>query len=265
MLSDGVPADRGTFDLGHLRTIGSGPRDFPQRACFINSLPTDRSHNKRVVIFSTARSGSTYLADQIASSGLVGAPDEWLNPIWIDAVCSAKFAANVSEALDWIACRTSTANKIFSVNVQLSHYIHWKSKGFDLLNWGFEDAIYLEREDKISQAYSLAKARLHNKWEQTSSPASGQVPEKSVPLYATLRALSDILYWTEYFERFLKPHTSRTISYEGYLGDPQLILDLIAQFSGTRVASLASKSKLQKQQTTSDRAAIELLKSKIRL
>lgn len=245
--------------------MGSSTLGFLERANFINSLSKDRTHKKRVIIFSTLRSGSTFLSDQIASSGLVGAPDEWLNPIWLSALNNAKYASNVLEALDWAACRTSTTNEIFSINVQVNHYIYWRKKGFDLLKWGFDDAVYLERKDKLSQAYSLAKARIFNKWDQTNLPENEISGKQNVPLYAILKALSDIYFWSDYFDKVLKPHTSNTISYEDYLSDSQVILDLIAQFSGIHLDALAMKSKLQKQQTAEDIAAISSLKTKILL
>lgn len=254
-----------TIDLGELRNIGNGPHSFLERAQYVNSLPKDRIHKKRVIIFSTMRSGSTFLSDQIASSGLVGAPDEWIEPIWLNTLNIAKYATNVVEALEWAASRTSTINGVFSINVQINHYIHWKKKGFDLLKWGFDDAIYLERKDKLSQAYSLAKARTYNKWDQTKTPDNEVTDKHNVPLYAVLKALSDIYFWSEYFEKVLKPHTSKTILYEDYLNNPQIILDLIAQLSGICLNSLPLKSKLKKQQTDKDRAAIESLRTKIQL
>lgn len=254
--------------ISNLRSLGNSDDyslRFRKRARYLNSLPKNYTHNKRVVIFSTPRSGSTFLADQIASSGLVGTPDEWLNPIWVKALISENYAKNVLEALDWVACRTSSPNGIFSINVQLQHYIQWKRDGLDLVKWGFDDAVYLEREDKMSQAYSLAKARLYKKWDQTSTPENHIDASQNIPIYMILGALSDIYFWSEYYEKTLKQHIKRTISYEGYLSDRQLILDLISQFSGMRVDSLPIESSLKKQQTINDKEAIELLKTKIKL
>lgn len=238
---------------------------FLERAQFVNSLPKDRMHKKRVIIFSTMRSGSTLLSDYFSSSGFVGAPDEWLNPVWLNVLNSEKYAKNFTEALEWAACRTSTINGIFSINVQIDHYIYCKENGFDLIKWGFDDAIYLERKDKLSQAFSLAKARACNKWSQTNKLEKENVDKQDVSLHEALKALNDIYFWSNYFEKELKAHTSKTISYEDYLGDSQLILDLIAHLSGTRLSSLPLKSKLQKQQTDKDRAAIESLRTKIQL
>jgi LPS sulfotransferase NodH len=255
--------------ISKLRSIGNDSGDyslsFRERVRYLNSLPKNCTHNKRVVIFSTPRSGSTFLADQIGASGLVGSPDEWLNPIWVKALISENYAKNVLEALDWVACRTSSPNGIFSINVQLHHYILWKRDGLDLVKWGFDDAVYLKREDKISQAYSLAKARLYEKWDQTSASENQSDGSPNIAIYMILGALSDIYFWSEYYEKTLKQHIKRTISYEDYCSNHQLILDLIAQFSGVRLDSLPLESSLKKQQTISDNEAIELLKTKIKL
>ncbi len=264
MASDKIETIQTPLDLSRLREIGDSTQGFNERAQYVQSLPTNQTYKKRVVIFSTLRSGSTYLADQIALSGLAGAPDEWLNPLWIDAICREKYASNVKEALDWVACRAS-ANGIFSINVQINHYIFWKKRGFDLVKWGFNDAIYLEREDKISQAYSLAKARLYNKWDQVKAPIDTNSANQEVPIYGVLTALGDIYFWSDYFEKVLKKYVSRSITYEEYLSNQQIILDLIEQFSGTRLQNLPAQSKLQRQQTSRDRDAIELLKRKINL
>jgi len=255
--------------ISKLRTIvnnsGNYSLNFIDRVRYLNTLPKDCGYNKRVIIFSTPRSGSTFLADKIASSGLVGVPDEWLNPIWVNALRSENHAKNVLEALDWVSSRTSSPNGIFSINVQMQHYIEWKRNGFDLVKWGFDDAIYLEREDKISQAYSLAKARHYDKWDQISPTENENAKIQDVPLYAILRALGDIYFWSAHFEKELKQHCSRTISYENYLSDDQLIINLITQFSGTHLNSLSAISNLKKQQTSNDKEAIELLKTKIKL
>lgn len=254
--------------ISKLRSIGNSGNyalNFRERANYLNSLSKNCTHNKRVIIFSTPRSGSTFFADLIASSALVGVPDEWLNPLFVKAVISENYAKNLLEALDWAACRTSSSNGIFSINVQLDHYIQWKKQGFDLIKWGFDDAVYLERKDKISQAYSLAKARLTKKWDQSNEPENQSDDPLNIPIYMILGALRDIYFWSEYYEKTLKQHIKKTIFYEDYLSDRQLILDLIYEFSGVRLDSLPQKSGLMKQQTIGDKKAIELLKTKIRL
>lgn len=250
------------LDLSKLRDGDTSEKGFLGRAQYLNSLPRKYSFQKKVIIFSTPRSGSTFLADQLASTGLVGAPDEWLNPLWLRAVFNSGYASNVTDALDWAASRTSV-NNIFSVNVQISHYIFWKKKGFDLLKWGYNDAIYLERNDKIAQAYSLAKARLYNKWEKISSDQGNAQIDNPVPIYAILMSLGEVYYWSEYFEKILKKHTSRTIYYEEYIQDEKIILDLVEQFSGIRPKEFVNKSKFLRQQTGKDKEIIENLKSKI--
>lgn len=255
--------------ISKLRSIGSYSEDysllFRERVHYLHTLPKNCPYTKRIIIFSTPRSGSTFFADLIASSDLVGVPDEWLNPLFIKAVISENYAKNLLEAIDWVACRTSSSNGIFSINIQMQHYIHWKKQGFDLIKWGFDDAVYLERKDKISQAYSLAKARFTKKWDQRSEPENQSDAPLNIPIYMILGALSDIYFWSEYYKKTLKQHIKRTIFYEDYLSDLQLILDLIYEFSGVRLDSLPQESNLKKQQTISDYKAIELLKTKIRL
>lgn len=254
--------NRSITDLTTIRLLGNGLVNVAQRAQYVNSLDSRQQCNKRVVIFSTPRSGSTYFCDQVASTGLVGVPDEWLNPSFLNTVKNEGFATTIKEALNWISSRTTTDNGIFSINIQIHHYIQLKKQGFDILKWGFDDAIYLERKDKLSQSYSLAKARITGQWDQTGK-RSDVYDKVNVPVHMILKALSEIHFWHDTFEKNLKQHVSTKLYYEDYIKNPNQILDLIEHLSGCRIDSLPSNSLLEKQRTNNDEAIVEFLRANL--
>ena len=251
------------FDLGKARSLAKDQFAFAQTFRQLQTLPDNREWRRKIVIFSTHRSGSTLLCDWIASTGLLGAPDEWLNPLWVSYLNKQVGVTHPQQALEWVARRTSSASGIFSVNVQIGDYLHWRKAGFDLLEWDFDDAIYLQRNDKFAQAYSLAKARAGNQWHKTAEAQDEQRPHAAVPLFMVLRALSDVVFWDSCFHSLLSPKVSRIMAYEEYLADPHIVSDLICTLAGIEKKFFPLKSLLVKQQTAEDAQAIIQLKQQL--
>jgi LPS sulfotransferase NodH len=121
---------------------------------------------KSYIIASSARSGSNFLAWRLWSTGVLGAPCEYLNPNFEMHTMMNRLKA--SSPADYLAkllvCRTSP-NGIFGLKSHFHNFAAFLEDypGF-LETLSPVSYIYISREDKIAQAVSMAKAYQTAAW-----------------------------------------------------------------------------------------------------
>lgn len=202
----------------------------------LESATPKHEPKKKICILSTPRSGSTYFCKMLESTTRFGRPEEWLSPmaleVYFKRLGTSRF--DLRRHLHNVLTRTASENGVFSINMQLRQFIHWKTHGFDPLSMGFDRIIYLERKDKISQAYSLAKARLTDQWYSTQTAKQDYDP-KNITNAMILEALHSIGGWEDYFETHLAARTDMLIAYEELIARPS-ILDDVLQLCGVEAS-----------------------------
>lgn len=150
---------------------------------------------RKYAIVSTPRVGSTLLASCLAATGALGWPLEWFNARYVQEFVEILGHMSGDDFVEMLIRRTASANGIFGVNFHVSQYLDWKERGFNLLSLGFSKVYWMERSDRISQAYSFAKALKTDLWSKDSEEAAGYcdgVPVEVSPqdVAKTLTAIS---------------------------------------------------------------------------
>jgi LPS sulfotransferase NodH len=155
-------------------------------------LGEDLCPTKSYLIFSTPRSGSTYLCDNLQNTRRAGRPREhflfWYlaenEPDLLTATDLTKWRLPLNTCFQNVI-EAGSQDKIFASKVMYG-YLEFVLKKLRLLSGSSKsDAdllyeifpnlriIYLEREDRIRQAVSLAKARQSGRWHFRFDPKTG--------------------------------------------------------------------------------------------
>lgn len=170
-----------------------------------------------------ARAGTTFLKELLASTGRLGEPVEWFDPVW---------QARIGLTDDFIGAmlaRTATPNgvyglKIFSSHAKAAARHQWATRLPDL------SFVHIRRDDLLGQAISFARAA------QTARFVSDQ-REREPPRYDR-RAIDSALIalargqarWDIWFAR--RDVTPLRLSYEQVIADPTGAVARIAALVG---------------------------------
>ena len=203
-------------DLGYLTGLQF---DFPQSAVC----------SKSYIVASSERSGSTLLAMLLWQTGFLGAPWEYLN---FDSEMRFMVARLQPESIgDYIrtviACRTSP-NGVFGLKAHYHHFIGVLREFPDLLRaMPLLRFVVIERDDKVAQAVSLARAIQTNAWSSYAIPS--RIPEYDRALIEQcLRKVQlQVDGWSQWLEQ--SRQTPRVVHYEDLVRDPATVTaDVIA-------------------------------------
>lgn len=126
---------------------------------------------KRYLVLSTPRTGSSALCSALSHVGL-GAPGEWLNSLYINSVKKVLGVTNIRFKDYWdtvLLGASNHENQIFGIKVHIDQYLNIRKKSIDLNLLDWEKVYYVERKDKISQAYSHCKATALGVWSKGAS------------------------------------------------------------------------------------------------
>jgi len=177
-----------------------------------------------------SRAGTTFLKEMLGSTGVLGNPVEWFNPIWQSREEGA--AANF---LDAMRVRSSTPNgvyglKIFSQQTERAGRLHWAS---ELPALSF---VHIRREDLLGQAISLARAG------QTARFTADQ-GERALPVYDRQLIASALIElargqarWEIWFAR--NGVNPLRLSYEEIVAAPETAVAWIAALVGVEEAKV---------------------------
>lgn len=164
---------------------------------------------RKYLVLSTPRVGSTLLARRLEETGQLGRPEEWFNPEFINAILKVmdRDILDIDQYVDMILRATATPNGIFGVNIHVHQYTHLLSQNMDLLKIGFEHIYWLQRRDKIKQAYSWCKGFKTQCWSKSHEREAGFPDGINVDIKA--REVAEFLQYIckdrEFFENEIRP------------------------------------------------------------
>lgn len=177
-----------------------------------------------------SRAGTTFLKEMLTSTGVLGAPAEWFNPIW-----RTRDEGSAADFLETMRAQSSTPNgvyglKIFSQQTPRAARLRWATR---LPNLSF---VHIRREDLLGQAISLARSA------QTARFTADQA-ERAAPAYdrqAIASALIELARgqarWDIWFAR--NGVDPLRLTYEQLTSDPQDAVTRIAALVGVEGATI---------------------------
>ena len=211
---------------------------------------------RKIAFLSTERSGSSFLCDALDKTGQFGIPDEYFSLKYINTWAQlnniADTTLNVNRYLDFLFAKTTSPNGVFSVKIHAYQHAQLKKMGLEFFDMGFDQVYKIARRDKISQAFSFAKADLTKAWQSGDKPIA-QVHVKFTEIARYLQVLAD-------YDQYMAANTDRfsheTIVYEDFAGPQQMeIFNRILTQNGCPAAN-DFYTTLKKQSNQEDEAHI---------
>lgn len=114
--------------------------------------------HRKYVVFFVARSGSTWLTSVLSATGLLGSPEEFLNPGFVPAVATSLNANEPSRFIQMLSRRRKSPNGVFGIEVRAVDVdLFGENVFFDFFD---DQTIFfnLWRENIVAQAISLYRA-----------------------------------------------------------------------------------------------------------
>ena len=202
---------------------------------------TPRSANGQTYLLAFGhRSGSTLLRSLLTATGSMGVPAEYLNPRdamprWV----GTSGAHTMSEYFDYLLREKSTPNGVFGMK---SIYPHFEALDIaDLIEHFLGPAtyVYLEREDILRQAVSLALAHATGVWynreqEPGQAKRDADLPYDDPLVMTSLdRLRRDRVSWDEFFKR--RGIDPLRLTYEQLVAKPEETVLAVARHVGVEV------------------------------
>lgn len=182
------------------------------------------------MICGMSRSGSTYLCQLLASTGVLGRPIEFFNTEARKRTHGIAYPADLRAQLFVIRSLGATDNGIYGVKLLYSH-LRFFPAGFSpferLPDLHF---VRLSRRDLLAQAISLARARQTGKW-GILMPPKGNASYQPDQIRECLTELAE---QAEYWDRTIARLGVNPVcfDYETVVQNPQAAVDRIAALMG---------------------------------
>lgn len=219
---------------------------------------------KKILLLSIPRSGSSWICDQLRLTETFGTPDEWFNTSYFQ-VYNELFRngkTKIDEYIKFLFDTTVTANGVFSIKIHISQFQFWRAMGFEPLSLGFDRIFFLYRIDKIAQAVSLATSEITDIWLQNDQLES---PEDFIlPKNAFINALSNIYRQETEFASMYSDMVDGNFAYEDVVGpDSGYFFSQFFLKSGLMPPPSIPKSEMRKETGFSKKKNVELFKAQI--
>ena len=177
---------------------------------------------RKIAFLSTERSGSSFLCDALDKTGQFGIPDEYFSlkymNTWAQLNGIEESAFDMSRYIQFLFAKTTSSNGIFSVKIHAYQHAQLKKLGLEFFGIGFDHVYKITRRDKISQAYSFAKADLSKAWQSGDKPMA-QPEVRFTEMSRYLQVLAD-------YDNYMSTNTDRfsteTLVYEDFAGPKQM-------------------------------------------
>ena len=222
---------------------------------------------RKIAIFATPRSGSSFFCDFLRQTKIIGEPREWLNEKFTSAYAnySKKQKVSLKDYVNYIFTKTTSESGIFSIKILLQDYFIFLNKEkFDLLSLGFDDIIFLSRHDKVAQAYSLAKASISNQWVSFVKP-SKELNLDNIKNSDILQHLHRLVLMEELFESHMPSNTYLKYVYEDFIKQTELPHKVLNDLKLSISPKTKFNSQLERQTTQHDLLRIEQFRKSINL
>ena len=233
------------------------------------SSPSQPGEARRFLILSTPRTGSTFLSRKLDQTENLGWTHEWFNWQLMQHICSRLGLAKMMfrQYLAFLDEAASSDNKIYGINLHIHQYLFLLKKKFDVLKRvDFERIYWLEREDRIAQAYSWTKALKTRCWSRDAEIALGFPDGFDVDIQPSEVAtrLADICRDTEYYTRTLRQsHTiTREFTYRSITKNQcvDAVNSILSDFDRPLITEQIPTNSTTVQTKNSDRERIQALK-----
>ncbi len=198
------------------------------------------------VIAATERSGSSLLSRALAGTGVLGAPEEYLNPD-VRAAFSAQWGcgAGLGPYIDAVHAAATTPAGLLGAKVHWDHFVNTRAEAgagsadprrYETSSEFIERlfpaprVIRLVRMDLDAQAVSLLRAADSNVWGVTED---GPPPERTAYDFARLEAYRRLIETGELgWERLIRELGAQTlvVTYEQLAGDYEATVKAVASF-----------------------------------
>ncbi len=192
---------------------------------FRNDMRELRGSSRNYVIFFVPRSGSSWLTDLLAGTCLLGEPEEWFNPNFVQAIAMGMNANRPYDYVKMLKRKKRSAGGIFGA--EITYFQLARLGSFDLLDALGPDTrfFYLRRRNLVKQAISLYKAV-----ESTVFHNKGTITDEMNAKIESVKYDRDALtHWTNHvlqhelgFEGFFQKHglSPLRLYYEDIVTDP---------------------------------------------
>jgi LPS sulfotransferase NodH len=179
------------------------------------------------VVFFTGRSGSTWLGRLLQDSGSCGAPLEFFNESFVQAIEPKIQEKSVSQYFSWIVKHYGTCG-CFGAEIDAWRFEHLRQY-MDIETVfppGLRAFFWLTREDVVSQAYSFAVAKRTGRWHTFHEAGKIDSINQAVSDGEVWRQVLLVLSQEQSMQRFfddkgLKPHR---LTYEQLVADKYMTI-----------------------------------------
>lgn len=179
------------------------------------------------VIATTPRSGSNFLCQALASTGLLGQPLEYFNPGGRRALEAPNFPDAIADQVQWVLTKGASANGVYALKA-FPNQFSAALRQFDL--FAYLPELYfvrLMRRDLLGQAISWARALHSEQYRSTQMPKA--TPRYDSRLIAKL--MVDIACANTSWDIFLARTgiNAPVLYYEDIEADPSIAVAQIAE------------------------------------
>ena len=188
------------------------------------------------VICATPRSGSNYLSQLLASTGVLGRPREYFNAAGRRKYDDPEYPEDPRLQLRQVVTTGATSNRVYGVKVHAFQLAPLLDQVDPFAELPRVRAIRQRRDDTLGQALSWARAQ------QTNQHRAGDAPE-GVATYDRARIESSLdflarenAWWDDHLARI--DAQVLELRYEDVEADPQREIDRVADFLGIRSATV---------------------------
>jgi trehalose 2-sulfotransferase len=182
------------------------------------------------MICATSRSGSTYLCELLASTGLLGNPREYFNTSGRRRRTDPAYPSDRTAQLDIIRTTGATSNGIYAVKVIGPQLLRLEGRIDPFRDLPNLALVRIRRTDVLGQAISLARARQTGQFIASDRPRGAAVYNAGAIRHGLRSIMQQEATWDAALAQLgVQP---LRITYEEIVADPQAVVDRIAAHLG---------------------------------
>lgn len=199
----------------------------------------DKPPDKSVLFCATPRSGSTFICNTLANTGLVGTPDEWLHAERIQErriAYASKLGKNAPDlqVLKKIVGAEKGENNVFGIKIMWPQYAEFAAKASaadnppknspdNFLKSHFPNPkiIFICRQNELRQAISWTRALKTGVWHSIPNLTAPRLATFDFPFISKIiqRIQQQNQSWEQMFQDYAIPY--KTVMYENFRKSPK--------------------------------------------
>lgn len=206
------------------------------------SHPAPAANQRGYAICTEPRSGSVYLCQLLASTGVLGAPSEYFNVDTQRGRGHRDYPDDPESQLAEIPRLGATPNGVYGLKLFSNHFDYARETRWAERLPGLS-FVYLTRLDLLGQAISHVRAAQTQQWTARRAPQREPVYDFEAINAELLRLARAQARWTYFLGRNGMPVVH--VIYEHLVQNPQLVVDAIARLVGVTEPAPIDASKVQ--------------------